>query len=109
MADPFEHRLRLAVRAGWLTFLIALAIFLIQWIMYLVFLPVQPDWLLRMWGPGASWPEVRTVWFWFMAFFKLLLILAAFVLIWLGLWARFLRKRQTAAKTANSGGGRIPE
>ncbi len=98
MIEKFENRLGCAVKAGWLTFLIAVALFLIQWIMYVVCIPAQPAWLLRMWGPQASWPEIRMVWFWFMAFFKLFLLLAAFILIWLSLWARMLRKKQATGE-----------
>ncbi len=94
MTDKFENRLRLAVRAGWLTFLIAFVIFLIQWIMYLVLVPAQPAWLFRMWGPGTSWLEIRLVWFWFMAVFKFFLFIVAFILIWLTLWARLLGKEE---------------
>ena len=93
MNDNFETRIRCATAAGWWTLLIAAAIFLLQWIMYLLLVPAQPAWLLTLWGPGATWLEVRTVWFWSLAFFKICLLLVAFLLLWLTLWARQLRKR----------------
>jgi hypothetical protein len=92
MSDNFETRLRRAAIAGWWTLLIAAGVFLIQWITYLLVVPAEPAWVLRLWGPGASWQEVRTVWFWFMVIFKVTLMAAAFVLVWLSLWARGLRK-----------------
>ena len=93
MNNNFETGVRAAAVAGWWTLLIAVGIFLIQWIMYLLVLPAQPAWVLTLWGPGATWHEVRIVWFWFLAGFKVVLLLVAFFLMWLMLWARQLRKR----------------
>lgn len=96
MSDDFESRLHSAAVAGWWTLLIGVGIFLIQWVIYLIVLPVQPNWVLTLWGPGADWQQVRTVWFWFLAGFKVCLALVAFVLLWLTLWARQLRKSRPA-------------
>ena len=93
MNDNFEERVRSAAVAGWWTLLIGVGIFLIQWIMYLLVLPAQPAWVLTIWGPGATWQEVRIVWFWFLVGFKVMLLLFAFVLLWLTLWSRQLRMR----------------
>ena len=93
MNDNFETRLHSAAVAGWWTLLIAVGIFLLQWIAYLVVVPAEPNWVLTLWGPGANWQEVRTIWFWFLAAFKAGLAAAAFLLLWLTLWARQLRKR----------------
>lgn len=93
MNDNFETRIRCAAIAGWWTLLIATAIFIIQWIVYLLVVPAQPAWVLKLWGAGATWPEVRSVWFWFLCAFKVSLLMLAFVLVWLTLWARQLRKR----------------
>lgn len=93
MNDNFETKIRCAAAAGWWTLLIAAVIFIIQWIMYLLVVPAQPAWVLRLWGPGATWPVIQSVWFWFLAGFKASLLLLAFVLVWLTLWARQLRKR----------------
>jgi hypothetical protein len=91
MSDNFETRLRSAATAGWWTWLIAAGVFLLQWIAYLLVVSAQPDWLLTLWGPGSTWPEVRHAWFIGLAGFKVLLAMAAFVLVWLTLWARRLR------------------
>jgi hypothetical protein len=96
MNNDFESRLHSAAVAGWWTLLIAVGIFLIQWIMYLIVVPAQPNWVLTFLGPGVGWHEVRTIWFWFLAGFKVLLLLVAFVLLWLTLWARQLRNRHSA-------------
>jgi hypothetical protein len=96
MNIDFESRLHSAAVAGWWALLIAVGIFLIQWVMYLILVPAQPNWVLTIWGPGADWNEVRTIWFWFLAGFKMFLLLVSFVLLWLTLWARQLRKRRAA-------------
>jgi hypothetical protein len=93
MSDNFEIKIRSAAVAGWWTLLIAVGIFLIQWIICLLVVPAQTAWVLTLWGPGATWHEVRSVWFWFLVGFKVFLLLLAFVLVWLTLWARQLRKR----------------
>jgi hypothetical protein len=92
MTDEFELRVRSAAIAGWWTLLIAGAIFIVQWIMYLVVAPAEPRWVLTLWGPGTDWQHVRTIWFWFLAGFKVSLLVLAFVFLWLTLWARQLRK-----------------
>jgi hypothetical protein len=92
MNDDFESRLHSAAAAGWWTLLIGVGILLIQWVMYLIVVPARPDWILTLWGPGADWQQVRMVWFWFLAGFKVCLFFVAFVLLWLTLWARQLRK-----------------
>lgn len=93
MNDNFETKIRCAAVAGWWTLLIAAVIFFLQWIIYLLVVSAQPAWVLTLWGPGATWPEVRSLWFWFLAGFKVSLALLAFVLVWLTLWARQLQKR----------------
>jgi hypothetical protein len=92
MNDKFETRLHSATVAGWWTLLIAAAIFLLQWVMYLLVVPAQPAWILTLWGSGATWQEVAAFWFWFLAGFKMFLLLVAIILVWLTLWARHLRK-----------------
>jgi hypothetical protein len=92
MNENFESKVRCAAVAGWWTLAIAVALFLIQWIVYLLLVPDQPAWLLALWGPGANWQEVQTLWFWFLVYFKAFLVLVAFLLVWLTLWARQLRK-----------------
>ncbi len=87
-----ETKVRTAAAAGWWTLLIAVAVFLIQWVGYLLLVPARPDWVLALWGPGASWPEVQNVWFWTLAGFKLFLVVVALVLLWLTLWAARLRR-----------------
>ena len=92
MNDSFESKVRCAAVSGWWTLLIAVVLFLIQWIVYLLWVPAQPAWLLTLWGPGATWEEVRNLWFGFLVFFKAFLLLVAVLLLWLTLWARQLRK-----------------
>ena len=92
MCENFETKIRCAATAGWWTLLVAVGMFLIQWVMYLLVVPLQPGWVLSLWGPGATWQEVQSLWFLFIAGFKVCLLSVAFVLVWLTLWARQLRK-----------------
>ena len=92
MSQNPESRLQCAVVAGRWTLLIALGFFLLQWVMYLVVMSAQPSWVLTFWGPGADWQEVRTLWFWFLAGYKVVFAVVAFVLLWLTLYLRQLRK-----------------
>lgn len=91
MSENFDARLRSAAVAGWWAWLIAAGVLLLQWILYLVIVPAQPDWVLALWGPGSTWQEVRSVWFIGIVGFKALLGIVAFVLVWLTLWSRRLR------------------
>ena len=92
MSEDREARIRCAAVAGWWTLLIAAGLFVIDWVAYLVVVPARPGFVLTLWGPGADWEQVRTLWFWFLAGYKVLLALVAFALLWLTLWARQLRK-----------------
>lgn len=97
MSENHELRIRCAATAGWWTLLIALGIFLLDWIVYLIVVPARPSFVLALWGPGADWEQVRALWFWFLAGYKVLLALVAFALVWLTLWARQLRRSQGAS------------
>jgi hypothetical protein len=93
MNDNFEKRVWDAALAGWWTLLVAAGFLMLQWIVYLLVMSGRPAWFLTLEGPGSTWQEIRTVWFWFLAGFKACLLLVAFLLVWLTLWARQLRKR----------------
>jgi hypothetical protein len=92
MSDDFESKLHAAATAGWWTLLIGVSIFLIQWVAYLIVVPSHPHWVLALWGPGTDWQQMAVIWFWFLAGFKVCLLAVAFVLVWLTLWARQMRK-----------------
>jgi hypothetical protein len=92
MEHTFVVRVRGAATAAWWTVLAGVVFLVLQWILYLVFMSVRPGWLLWLWGPEASWPFVRTVWFWAAAAIKAFLWILALVALWLTLWARQLRK-----------------
>ena len=91
MEDIFEKRVGAAAIAAWWTLLVSVILLFIQWISYLVFMSLHPAWLLRLWGPEASWPFVRTVWFWAIVFFKAFLWMLAVIALWLTLWSRKLQ------------------
>jgi hypothetical protein len=95
MNEVFENRVRAAAVAGWWTLLIGAGFLVLQWLAYLFVMSTRPTWLPSLWGSGIGWDTVQTVWFWGMALIKLCLWLLAFVVIWLTLWARQMRKRST--------------
>jgi hypothetical protein len=90
MDDLFIKKVRTAAVAGWWTLLIATCLLLIQWLAYLLIVPRQPAWLLAFWGENISWSTISTIWFWGMAAIKIFILLMAFIVIWLTLWARKL-------------------
>jgi hypothetical protein len=90
MNDPFTKKVQTAAIAGWWTLLIAFCLLMVQWLMYLLIVPRQPEWLMCLWGEGETWSSIRTIWFWGMAVLKLGLLLMTFIVIWLTIWARKL-------------------
>ena len=91
MNDDFVRKVRLAAVAGWWTLLIAAVFLSLQWIAYLVIMDCRPEWVLRFWGGHAvSWPLVQTMWLWLVGIFKMIIWVAAMIVIWLTLWARAL-------------------
>ena len=93
MDQLFTKRVRAAASAGWWTVLIAYIILLIQWFAFLAIMSGRPDAMLSLWGPGATWQEIRTIWLWGMVAFKLLVGTMLFAVIWLTLWARQLARK----------------
>ncbi|HVN98214.1 MAG TPA: hypothetical protein VMT62_17445 [Syntrophorhabdaceae bacterium] len=93
MDEMFIRKVRAAAVAGWWTVLIAYCILLFQWLAYIVIMARQPAQMQCLWGLGASWPEIRTIWLWAMVAFKFLIGTTLFVTLWLTLWARQLAKR----------------
>jgi hypothetical protein len=93
MNDPFEKKVRAAAIAGWWVFLIASALLLVTWIVYLVMMSARPGWMLSMWGHGdVTWDFVQTVSLWFLGVFKLCIWLLFLAVLWLTLWARQMRQ-----------------
>lgn len=97
MDDTFQIKVNAAAGAAWWTFLVASAFFFFQWILYLGVMSTQPVWVVSLWGPGATWEGIRTVWFQALVFVKLTLWLLALAALWLTLWAKQLRKRARSA------------
>jgi hypothetical protein len=92
MESDFEHKIRTAGVAGWWTLLIAGAVLSVQWVAYLCVMSIRPEWVLRLWGPGVTWEYVGHVWFAGIVALKFVLFSLALPCLWLGLWARRLRK-----------------
>ena len=97
MNEIFEKRVRAASVAGWWTLLIGAAFLTLQWIIFLLVMSARPEWIMFVWGGGLSWDNIRAVWFWGTAVFKLFLWLLAVVVIWLTLWARQIRKMKAGS------------
>ena len=92
MNDSFEKKVRAAAVAGWWVILIAVCFLTLLWLLYLAVMSTHPAWLLALWGPDVDWHFVQNVWFWAVVAFKLCVWLMVFVVLWLTLWARRLRK-----------------
>ncbi|HUN54133.1 MAG TPA: hypothetical protein VMU29_03155 [Smithella sp.] len=93
MDEILIKKIRTAAVAGWWTLLIAYCVLLIQWFAYLLIISRQPAGYLCLFGEGVTWPEVRTIWLWGMVAYKLGVAMMLFVVIWLTLWARQLKKQ----------------
>ena len=96
MNETFESKLRASARAGWWTLLIGVAFLSFQWIVYLLLISAKPSWPLALWGKGISWETIQYLWLSGAAIFKLCLWLLALAVLWLTLWARQLRKPESA-------------
>jgi hypothetical protein len=91
MNDDFSKRVRSAAIAGWWTLLIATVFLAGQWAAYLIIIGSMPVWMLGFWGGSdMQWGTIQTIWLWMTAVFKLIVWVAAMVVIWLTLWARRL-------------------
>jgi hypothetical protein len=97
MDDSFQVRVHDAAVAAWWTLLIAFVFFAFQWVTYLGVMATQPAWVASLWGPGATWESIRTVWFQALVFLKVTLWLLVLAALWLTLWAKRLRKRAHTA------------
>src|SRR6516225_2709005 len=93
MSDTFEKRIRAASEAGWWTLLVAAGFLLIMWIIYLPVMNAQPAWLLSLCGRDITWAELQHLWLRAIVALKFCIWLFAFVVTWLTLWSRQLRKQ----------------
>ncbi len=97
MNGIFQKRVRAASVAGWWTLLIGALFLTLQWIIFLWITSARPQWPMLIWGDGLSWDSIRIIWLWGAAIFKLCLWLLALVVVWLTLWARQLRRMDSAS------------
>ena len=94
MNGEFAQHVRAAAIAGWWTLLIATIFLNVQWVAYLSIMASKPAWMLRFWGGGdVHWSSIQTIWIWITAVFKMIVWVAAMLVIWLSLWARRLTRR----------------
>jgi hypothetical protein len=92
MDDVFERRVMAAAVALWWVVLLAAGLLLLGGIVCLIVIPAQPAWFLSLWGPDLSWAYIQNVGISSIVILKLMVLLMAFVALWLTLWARQLRK-----------------
>jgi hypothetical protein len=92
MNDVFERRVMAAAVALWWVVLLATGLLLWGGIAYLVAIHAQPPWFLSLWGPDVSWAYIQNVGLWSIVVLKLMVLLMAFVALWLTFWARQLRR-----------------
>lgn len=97
MHDEFERRVRAAAMAGWSVVFVGFTLLIASWIAFQFVVRTHPTWMMTMWGPGADWPLVQTVWFWGLALFKIIVWLMAMGALWLTLWAKELKKSRGAS------------
>ena len=90
--ETFAVRIRSAAISAWWVVLLAYVLLLVQWGVYLSFNAEQPTWFLSVWGAGATWPQIQSVWLNAMVTFKLGVFAGACVALWLTLWSRRLRR-----------------
>ena len=91
MENAFRAKVRAAAVAAWWTLLIAWAVVVLGWLLYLLFMQAKPAWFLSLVGPGATWENLGPIWFKAILVMKLGLWPIAVAAIWLSLWARHLR------------------
>ncbi len=92
MHDEFERRVSGAAVAGWWVVLLAAILLTLSWIAYLIVIPAQPEWMLRMWGADMAWTDIQRIWLWAIVVFKLTIWVMACGALWATLWARRLRR-----------------
>jgi hypothetical protein len=92
MRNEFELRIQTCAVAGWLTLLIFAALVTVQWLMYLCLATTRPAWVLSLWGPDATWAMAQATMLSAIVTIKMCGLGLAFVVCWLTLWARQLRR-----------------
>ncbi len=90
MDNAFRAKVRAAAVAAWWTLLIAWALVVFVWLVYLLAMQVRPGWFLSLVGPGATWEILGPIWFKAVLLMKLTLWPIGIAAVWLSLWARRL-------------------
>ncbi len=93
MSDLFVERVRCASRSAWWTVLIGAIWLTASWLIWLVILAAEPQWLLMLWGGhDLNWNQIHWIWLIFIAVAKLMLFACVLAAIYLTLWARRLER-----------------
>jgi len=91
MNDSFEKRLGALAATGWVVLAINLLFIVFLWGIYLIFMKIQPGWVLSFCGPNVSWSFLQEMMLWIIAACKVCFWHLALLVIWLSLWARRLQ------------------
>jgi hypothetical protein len=91
--SELHANVRAAAIAGWWTLLFAVALQVLLWVSYLIFVKPRPMWVLDLVGLRASWATVQTVWLSMLAVYRLMVAVVLLVTVWLTLWGRQLGKQ----------------
>jgi hypothetical protein len=81
-----------AAKALWWTALLSALVVAAQWAFYLFAVTAQPPWFLAIWGPGADWAAVRSLWLPAIITLKMILWVQILLATGLTLWSRQLRR-----------------
>ncbi len=87
----FEDRLHACVVSGWWTVLIFMVLITLQWLMSLIILRTQPEFMV-MWLGGMDWVEIRSLIMHSIATAKIVMLGFLFAVIWMTLWDRRLSR-----------------
>lgn len=93
MDDSFVTKVRTAMMAGWWTILIAAVFLTMQWVVYLLVISTEPEWMLYFWGPGITWDDIQSIWLWAMVAAKIGLWFLILFTTWVTIWLRLLVKK----------------
>lgn len=92
MSDTMVRRVRAAASAGWWTVLVGVVWLAGGWGIWICLSYNQPEWMLRLWGKGVTWPEAQELVLETVACLKLILFSGVLACIFLSIWAGKLRK-----------------
>jgi hypothetical protein len=92
MSDTFQVRLRAAAGAAWWVAIMWWALQLVSAGAVLLILHTQPAFVLNLIGGEMTWPQLTSIYMWFIGLFKLMAICMTFTAAFLSIWSARLRR-----------------